>query len=92
MELDMTADDLRKVARREPFHAFTIHLNDGSRLKVSQPDNFFLPPSWRFEAIVVFDDGRWTILNLRNIAHVTTRGHWPKLGKRKRNGSTGGDE
>ena len=88
----MTANDLRQLVRREPFHPFTIHLNDESRLKVTQPDNFFLPESWRFEAIVVFDDGRWTFLNLRNIAHVSTRGQWPKLGGRKRKNGSSGEE
>jgi hypothetical protein len=85
----MTANDLREFPKRDPFEAFTIHMNDGSRLKVTQPDNFFMPPSWKFEAIVVLDNGRWTIINLRNIAHVATRGAWPKTGGRKRrNGSS----
>jgi hypothetical protein len=88
----MTADSLRQLARRQPFQEFTIHLNDGSRMKVTQPDNFIMPRSWRFEAIVAFDDGRWTFLNLRNIAHVTTRGNWPKLGGRRRRNGTGSDD
>jgi hypothetical protein len=51
-----------------------------------------MPKSWRFEAIVVFDDGRWTFLNLRNVAHVSSRGSWPKLGGRKRKNGSSGEE
>jgi hypothetical protein len=89
----MTSDDLRDLAKRQPFQAFTIHMNDGSRLKVTQPDNILVPPAWKFGAIVAFDNGRFSILTLRNIAHVSTRGQWPKMGGRKRrNGSAGGEE
>jgi hypothetical protein len=87
----MTADDLRNLAKRQPFHPFTIHMNDGSRFKVTQPDNFVLPPAWRgFLAIVALDDGRFSVISIRNVAHVTSRGPWPKLaGRKRRNGSSG---
>jgi hypothetical protein len=89
----MTVSELRDLAKRHPFEPFTIFMNDGSRLKVTQPDNLFMPPAWRFGAIVAFDNGRFSIIALRNIAHISTRGQWPKLGGRKRkNDSSGGLE
>jgi hypothetical protein len=89
----MTANELRELAKRQPFQPFTIHMNDGSRLKVSQPDNFLMPMSWRFGAIVAFDDGRFSVIALRNIAHVTTRGPWPKVqGRKRKNGREPEDE
>ena len=72
----MTAEDLRDFIRRQPFEPFTIHMNDDSRLKVSQPDNLFAPRQWRFTAIVALDNGRWSEIAIKNIAHVTTRGKW----------------
>ena len=88
----MTAEELRELAKRHPFEPFTIHMNDGSRLRVAQPDNFLMPPRWKFGAIVAFDDGRFSVIALRNIAHVSTRGSWPGLGKRKRKNGSAGDE
>lgn len=89
----MTASELRDLAKRQPFQPFTIHMNDGSRLKVSQPDNFLMPPAWKFGAIVAFDDGRFSVIALRNIAHVATRGPWPKMtGRKRKNGSAGDEE
>jgi hypothetical protein len=90
----MRPDELRNIARRQPFQPFILHMNDGSRLKVTQPDNFLMPPAWRnFGAIVAFDDGRFSVIAVRNIAHVTSRGAWPKTsGRRRRNGSSGEGE
>ncbi len=70
----MTANEQREVSRREPFHPFTIHMNDGSRLKVEQPDDLFVHRTWRFEAVVILPQGRFSIISLRNISHVSTRG------------------
>ena len=89
----MTMAELKQIKEREPFEAFTIHMNDGSRLRVAQPDDIFLHRNIPFDAIVVLPKGRFSIIYLRNIAHVTTRGRWPKMGGRKRrNGSSHGDE
>jgi len=87
----MTAEDLKSLARRQPFNPFTIHMNDGSRLKVTQPDNFFMPPAWKFGAIIAFDDGRFSVIALRNVAHVATRGSWPQLRGRRKKGSGSAD-
>ena len=88
----MTAEQLRDFVKREPFEAFTIHMNDGSRLKIAEPDGLVIPRGWTWNAMVVLPRGRFTILYTRNIAHVSSRGGWPKTrgGRRKQNGS--GDE
>jgi len=83
----MTADQLREFARRQPFAPFTIHMNDGSRLKVSGPDVLFVPTPWKFNAILSLGQDRFTIIYLRNIAHISARGAWPKTsGRKRRNG------
>ena len=89
----MTAENLREFIRRDPFEPFTIHMNDGSRIRVTQPDNLLAPRQWRFMAIVALENGRWTEVYIRNIAHISTRGKWPKVnGRRRRGGSAGEDE
>ena len=88
----MTAEELRDFARRQPFEPFTIHMNDGSKLKVSSPDDFFMPRLWKFNAIVALEGGRFSIVYLRNVAHVASRGAWPKTGGRKRKNGSSGDE
>lgn len=86
----MTAEELRELAKRQPFEPFTVHMNDGSRLRVTQPDNIFLPRAWKFGAIIALDGGRFGIIALRNVAHVSTRGKWPRVqSRRRRNGSSG---
>ena len=89
----MTAEELREFARRQPFAPFTIHMNDGSRLRVTQPDSVFMPRAWRFNAIVALDRGRFSIIYLRNVAHISTSGRWPRAAsRRRRNGSSGEGE
>lgn len=85
----MTMNELKQIKEREPFQPFTIHMNDGSRLRVSQPDDLFLHRNIPYDGIVVLPGGRFSIIYLRNIAHVTTRGRWPKMGRKRRNGSSG---
>jgi hypothetical protein len=79
----MTVEELKELAKRQPFEPFTIHMNDGSRLKVSQPDDLFTHRSWKFNALVMLDKGRFSILYSRNIAHVSTRGNWPRPARKR---------
>ena len=85
----MTSDNLRDYVKREPFEPFTIHMNDGSRFRITQPDNLFSPRQWKFTAIIALDNGRWSEIYVRNIAHISTRGKWPKLGGKRRRGGNG---
>lgn len=91
----MTAEEIRELVQRQAFDPFTIHMNDGSRLKVWQPDNFFMPRTRKFGAIVAHEGGggRFSIIALGNIAHISTRGSWPKMrGRKRKNGSSGEEE
>lgn len=92
----MTAEQLRDFTVRDPFEPFTIHLNDGSHIKVTAPDDLIVPRQWKWNAIVSLGKDRFTVLYLRNIAHVSSRGPWPKTGRKRRgkNGSedNGGDD
>jgi hypothetical protein len=88
----MEADDLRNLVARQPFHPFTIHMNDGSRLRVAQPDDFIMHRDWVDEAIVVLPKGKWTFIYLPNVAHVSTQGKWPKVNGRHGRRSPGGGE
>ena len=60
----MEADELRKIIDRDPFQPFTIHMNDGSKLRVAQPDDVFLHRTWLDEAIVVLGKGNWSFVYL----------------------------
>jgi hypothetical protein len=89
----MRPEELRNIAKRQPFQPFTLHMNDGSQLRVTQPDNFLMPPAWKnFGAIVALDDGRFSVIAVRNVAHVSSRGPWPKLGGRKPKNGKGDHE
>lgn len=85
----MTAERLRDSVKRDPFEPFTIHMTDGSRLKIAEPDSLVIPRAWIWNAMVVLPRGRFTILYTRNIAQLSSRGGWPKTrdGRRKQNGS-----
>ena len=87
----MTTDQLREFAKSHPFEPFTIHMNDGSRMRITEPDSLFVPSQWRFNAIVSLGRDRFTILYLRNVAHISSRGAWPKLGRRRGKDSSGND-
>jgi hypothetical protein len=53
----MTVEDLKRLATRKPFEPFTVHMNDGFRLKVAQPDDIFLHRNWPFNALIMLDRG-----------------------------------
>jgi len=88
----MTADQLREFASRHPFEPFTIHMNDGSRLRITQPDGLIVPRPWKWNAIVVLGQDRFTILYLRNIAHISSRGTWPNARGKRSGHDISGDE
>lgn len=88
----MTGEQLKEFTQREPFEPFTIHLSDGSRLKVSHPESLVLPPGWNYNAIVALPRERFTVVFLRNVTHVSSRGAIVSMPKRKRGGRGEGDE
>jgi hypothetical protein len=81
----MTADQLRAFKHKLPFKPFTIHLADGTKLKVSDPESLVLPKDWTMDAIVTFPRGLFSFVYLKNITHVSGQGGFPNL-KAKRRG------
>jgi hypothetical protein len=84
----MTADQLREFKHTVPFKPFTIHMSDGSRFHVDDPESLVLPRDWATDAIVTMPKGRFKFLYLRNITHVSGEGKWPRMrGRKRKNGS-----
>ena len=88
----MTTDQLREFTNRNRFEPFTIYMNDGSRLRIAEPDGLVVPRAWRWNAIVVLGQDRFTILYLRNVAHVSSQGAWPRTRGRRRRQDLSDDE
>jgi hypothetical protein len=80
----MTADRLREFKNTVPFKPFTIHMNDGSKFKISDPESLVVHKDWTVDAIVLLPRGEFRFLYLKNLSHVSGRGTFPKLGTRKR--------
>ena len=89
----MTIDSLRSIAKRQPFEAFTIHMNDGRRLRITHPNYVFLPSNWKStEIIVASPDGTFDFVYVRNITTVKSRETPPSLPSRKRRWDNGDDD
>ncbi|HXE54576.1 MAG TPA: hypothetical protein VN541_16255 [Tepidisphaeraceae bacterium] len=80
----MTTNQLREIAKREPFEPFTIHMADGSKFKVTHPESLFVPPEWSTNAILARADDRFSFIYLRNVTHISSRGKYPNIVKRRR--------
>jgi hypothetical protein len=87
----MTADQLRAFKHKLPFKPFTIHLADGSKLEVDDPESLVLPKGWTTDALVTFPRGRFSFVYLKNITHVSGSGGFPNLKHRRRGKDTEGD-
>jgi len=88
----MTVDQLREFKQKVPFRTFTIHMSDGSRFLVDDPESLVLPRDWTVDAIVTMPKGRFKFIYLRNVTHMSGEGAWPKMkecrGKSKGNCGT----
>jgi hypothetical protein len=84
----MTADRLREFKNTVPFKPFTIHMNDGSKFKIADPESLVVHKDWTVDAIVLLPRGEFRFLYLKNLSHVSGRGTLPKLGgrRKRRNG------
>jgi hypothetical protein len=85
----MTADQLREFKHRLPFKPFTIHMSDGRKFEVADPENLVLPRDWNTDAIVAFPRGRFAFVYIRNVTSVESQGRWPNVKKRRKRGSNG---
>jgi hypothetical protein len=86
----MTSDRLRDFKNTVPFKPFTIHMNDGSKFEIDDPESLVVHKDWTVDALVLFPRGRFIFLYLKNVSHVSGEGRLPKLGKRRRR-NNGGD-
>jgi len=80
----VTAEQLRAFKHKLPFRAFAIHLSDGTKLRVDDPESLVLPKDWTTDAIVTFPKGRFVFVYLKNITHVSGEGGFPNLKTRRR--------
>lgn len=85
----MTADQLREFGHTVPFRPVTIHMSDGSRFHVNDPESVVLPRGWSTDAILTRPKGRFKFLYLSNITHVSGEGPWPKMKGRRGRGKNG---
>ena len=60
----MTAEQLRKLHREQPFRPFRIHLADGRSLAVPHPDFLWITPNGRTAAVFSTDDDAFDIVDL----------------------------
>ena len=88
----MTADQLRAFKHKVPFEPIRIHMNNGDRFDVADPESLVLPQGWQTDAIVAFPNGNFTFVYLRNISHVSSSGGFPRMKGRRPKGGRGGDE
>jgi len=85
----MTIELLKAIATRTPFERFTIYMNDGSKFIINEPDGMVIPIGWSIDVLVPLKGDRFSVLYLKNIAHVSSRGTWPKLRIRRRRSNPG---
>jgi hypothetical protein len=88
----MTAVRLREFKNTVPFKLFTIHLADGTKRKVDDPESLVMPKDWSTDAIVTFPSGQFSFVCLRNITQVTAVGGFPNLKPRRRDKDSGGSD
>ena len=87
----MTADQLREFKHQVPFKPFEIHMSDGSRFLVDDPESLVLPRDWSTDAIVTLPRGRFKFIYLKNVTHVSGEGAWPRMKGRRGKGKGNGD-
>jgi hypothetical protein len=79
----MNAELLRNFKNKHPFTPFTIRMTDGTDFHVNDPEDLILHPDWNTDAIVVRPGGKWSFIYLKNVAHVSSEGDWPKNRRRR---------
>jgi hypothetical protein len=88
----MTSKQLHGFKKKVPFKPFAIHMTDGQTFSIDDPEDLFIHPDWTVDAIVLHPRGRFSFLDLKNVASVSSEGRWPKIrgrrGKSKGNGES----
>ncbi len=75
----MTAEQLRKVHRTQPFRPFTLKLADGNKLHVPHPEFMWLLPGGRTVHVATGDDS-FEIVDLLLVASLEVRDGAPREG------------
>lgn len=86
----MTVERLRDFKNADPFRPFTIHMNDGSKFAIKDPESLVVHKDWTVDEIVRLPRGRFSFVYLGNVSHMFGEGSLPRLGARRRN--RGSDE
>ena len=84
----MTADRLRKFKNVVPFKPFAIHMCDGSKFEIDDPESLVVHKDWTVDAIVLFPRGKFKFLYLRNVTNISGQGTLPKLSRRRKRGDS----
>ena len=66
----MTIENLRRVARAQPFKPFTISLTDGRRFYVAHPECLALPPQASRTFIGAKSDEEYNIVDLLGVTSL----------------------
>ena len=70
----------------------TVQVDRGMATISAVGDRLRMDPSIALAAIVSLGQDRFTVLYVRNIAHVSSRGAWPKTSRRRQGRNSGGHE
>jgi hypothetical protein len=62
--------DIRKLAHASPFEPFTIHLADGSQLRVPTVDHIAVPPAGG-RIFVFYDEERYDVISALMVTQIT---------------------
>ncbi|MCC6463864.1 MAG: hypothetical protein IT463_00835 [Planctomycetes bacterium] len=68
----MTADDIRRFAKADPFRPFIIRLSDGREFLVTSARSIWVPPSG-MNCVVGESDGTAVLLDVESIASLQPR-------------------
>ena len=82
----MNLDYLRQVKNKQPFQPFTIHLADGHRFRIKDPEDIAIHPEWTVDVMIFHPGGRFSFVYTKNVTHVTGKGSPPRLRGRRRRG------
>lgn len=79
----MTADEIRRMLKEQPFQPFRLHLVSGRELKIPHPEFMLIPPKSRSMLFVVDEEGYGEIINSTIIERIT----FENGARRKTNGT-----
>ena len=67
----MQVTEIRKLAKRKPFRAFTVRLTNGAEYEFKEPEDFGAPRNYR--SIFHFSDDDWVLIDTDSITAIIER-------------------